>query len=160
MTNPLLAYLAPSPAKPTETTAQIENLDVSYDEIVRKLYKMSISGLPRIRDSKIDQSWRSKQEKLDVLKTFEVLLARRKKTLSNITHRAEDRIEPLTVRMKGQEDHYNQLKLDSKEMDGKIEAAKQRLEEIRKQKEELKKQNAAEMKDILSQIQQIQGIRA
>lgn len=167
MENPLLAYLVPIPPKPTtpeleqeqeQDFQRPEKADATYEEVIEKLYKLSISGLPRTK-ANINYSWKSRDEILNVLKTLEVLLSRRKKVLSDITRRAEDRIEPLSVRAKSQEDYYEQLKRENKEWDDKILAAKQRLADIKKEKEDSKKKHVSTLNELQSQIE-AQGKRA
>ena len=159
--NPLLAFLKPAPAEPAPPAAAppekeppAPKPDASYSDIVQKLYKLSISGLPA--PSGTAPAWTTREDQFNVLKAIEVLISRRRRILAEVTRKAENRIEPLSSRTKGQSDLHEQLKRESREMTDKISSAEERLALIKAQRQDLKRAQKAEMDELDRQILALQ----
>lgn len=152
----ILAYLKDGPAKPEEEdTVNIEVVqkpDATYDEIVRKLYQLSVSGFPKPTDHKSGRSWKTKDEHLAVLKTMEVLMTRRKRIMAGLTRTAEDRIEPLSSRTKGQLQMKEQLQREKKSIQDQIAEAEIQLAAVKSRRAEAQRQQKVDMDEIDAQL--------
>ena len=163
--NPLIAFLKPTASEiqkqvvelPVEEPKPVPKADATYDEVVKKLYKLGISGMPQ--PSPDTHAWTSHEEQFNVLKVIELLIRRRKQVLAEVTHKAENRIEPLTSRTKGQLELYEQLKRSSREMTDKISDAEQHLVALQEQREALKAEQKAENDELDRQIMELQKRR-
>jgi chromosome segregation ATPase len=129
-----------------------ESTSISYDQVVHELCKLGVAGLSPINNRNLGASWGSLNEKLNVLKTIEFLISRRKRILSDAARRSENRVDPLSSRTKNQQKTVNMLEQQKAELDQQIDEANQRLQACKRQRAEQKQTQTQELKEIEERI--------
>jgi len=120
----------------------------THEQLVQDLYKLGVAGLPPVNSEDIDQSWGTYSEQLAVLKTIEVMISRRKRIISDAARRSENRVDPLSSQLRGQQVFHDQLTRQSADLDAAIASAQAQLQTTKSLRAEQKLQQGNELKEV------------
>jgi hypothetical protein len=129
-------------------------MELTYDLILQELTKLGISAFPP-PTSKDRQAWSTISEQMNVLKTIESLVARRKNVLAEVMHQTENRIVPVSSRTRAQEMFLSQLATERGALSSKITEAQEKLIDVKAARTEMLISQQLEMESVDRRIEEL-----
>ena len=114
---------------------------ITYDDVTKELLRLGIANLPNPEDN----DWCSIDSKFRTLKIMNLLIAQYERIEKEESHRKEKRLDPISARTRGEQQHLTLLKNENEKLDKEISKAKEdivlakekRVKQTRDFKEEL-----------------------
>lgn len=143
-----------------EESIPTENLPNEEPEITQYTYEqvadaLSEAGACIIPPPKKEDSWGSRQDMLQVLKTIELLIMKRKQYDEEAQSKRSKVIEPLAVRTKSNQALLDEAQSKKKSLLNEIEVHRQKLEALKQKKADQIIQHEKEFQDIKSKIDEL-----
>ncbi|KAH0793270.1 hypothetical protein GPJ56_002828 [Histomonas meleagridis] len=127
-----------------------DDQSIAYTDVAKELLRLGITNLPNPED----EDWCSIDSKFRTLKIINLLLTQYNKIEVEGSRRREKRIDPISARTRGEQQHLSQLRSEDERLNREISKAEENLLLAKEKRTKQAREFKEELREIEEKIKQ------